>query len=309
MSDLIINWLAFTPIFAVPLALAALGLIINERAGVLNLGAEGIMLCGALAGVAVFMELGSNLLIAMIGAMLAGAVISALFAFMVVVLRANQVVTGITLVFFCSGLTGLIGTSWTDKAVRGFTGMDLGWLSTLPGVGKIVFSQDPMVYLTVLIAIAVWYALYRTNLGLRLRSVGENPQAADAAGLNIEAYRFFAVVAGGMLIGLAGGYLSLAAAKIWVVDMTYGRGWIAIALVIFARWMPGRAILGALIFGGIEALIPRILATGAAVPQYFLQMTPYVATLIVLIYAAASSRVRSEAPAGLGEPYVREDRH
>ena len=308
MLNFIVDWIAFTPIFAVPLVLATLGLIINERAGVLNLGAEGLMLCGALASVAAYLGLGGNPWVGMLAAFLAGFVVAILFAFVVVILRADQVVTGITIVFFGTGLTSLIGVPWMNKAVEGFTQVDLGFLSDLPVVGKIVFSQDPMVYLTLPIIYLVWRFLFRSMIGLRLRSVGENPQAADAAGLDVELYRFGAVVIGGGLVGASGGYLALSAAKIWFDDMVQGRGWIAIVLVIFARWMPGRALFGAVLFGGIEALIPRIFAAGLPVPQYFVLMTPFLATLFVLVYAAVYSKASTSAPGALGLPYVREDR-
>ena len=308
MLNFIVDWIAFTPIFATPLVLATLGLIINERAGVLNLGAEGLMLCGALASVAAYVSLGGNPWVGMLAAVLAGFVVSILFAFVVVILRADQVVTGITMVFFGTGLTSLLGARWMNKAIEGFTQVDLGFLSDLPVVGKIVFSQDPMVYLTLPIIYLVWRFLFRSMIGLRLRSVGENPQAADAAGLSVELYRFGAVVIGGALVGASGGYLALSAAKIWFDDMVQGRGWIAIVLVIFARWMPGRALFGAVLFGGIEALIPRIFAAGWPVPQYFLLMTPFLATLFVLVYAAVYSKSSTSAPGALGLPFVREDR-
>ncbi len=308
MLGFIVDWIAFTPIFAVPLVLATLGLIINERAGVLNLGAEGFMLCGALASVAAYLGLGGSPWIGMLAAILAGFVVAILFAFVVVVLRADQVVTGITIVFFGTGLTSLVGVPWMNKAVGGLNQLDLGFLSDLPIVGKIVFSQDPVVYLTLPVIYLVWRFLFRSMTGLRLRSVGENPQAADASGLDVEFYRFSAVVVGGALVGASGGYLALSSAKIWFDDMVQGRGWIAIVLVIFARWMPGRALFGAVLFGGIEALIPRIFAAGLPVPQYFLLMTPFLATLFVLVYAAVYTKTSTSAPGALGLPYVREDR-
>ncbi len=306
--DFIVNWIAFTPVFAVPLALASLGLIINERAGVMNLGAEGIMMCGAFASVVAYLEVGGSNGAGVLAAIGAGMLVSALFAFMVVTLRVNQVVTGIAVVFFGSGLTGLIGGPWTEKAVGGFSKLNLGPLSDIPVLGKILFQQDLMVYLSIPIIFLVWRFLYRSVPGMHLRSVGENPQAADAAGINIDRYRFLAVIAGGALVGLAGGYLGLASAKFWIEDMTQGRGWIAVALVIFARWQPGRAVAGAFLFGGIEALIPRIQAIGLPVPQYLLLMMPYLATLAVLAYVGIVSRTGSGAPGALGLPYVREDR-
>ena len=277
----------------------------------LNLGAEGIMLCGALASVAGYVESGGSLWAGTLSAMAAGALVSALFAVLVVFLLANQVVMGITFVFFGAGLTGLVGTRWTDRAISGFNDVDMGFLSDLPFVGPVLFRQDVMVYVAVPLIAGIWFFLNRTVTGLNLRAAGENPQAADAAGHNVALYRFFAVVSGGVLLGLAGGYLALATAKIWIDDMIHGRGWIAVALVIFARWQPTRAVLGALLFGGIEALIPRIMAAGIPVPQYFLLATPYLATLVVLIFAATighGGRRQSAAPLALGEPYAREDR-
>jgi simple sugar transport system permease protein len=308
--DFIVNWLASTPVFAVPLAIAAMGLIVNERAGVLNLGAEGQLLCGALASVWAYFAAGGDPWIGMLAAIGAGILVSALFGFMVVVLRTNQVVSGIALVFFASGLTSLLGTrgDLRNKAVGGFEKLDFGFLSDLPVAGKILFGQDAIVYLTIPLLIVVNRLLYRSVLGMKLRAVGENPQAADAAGVSVDLYRFGAVLAGGALVGIAGGDLGLAASKIWIEDMTSGRGWIAIALVIFARWMPWRALFGALLFGGIEAVIPRISASGIQVPQYFMLMTPYLATLVVLVYVGLVRRRGSDAPGALGLAYVREDR-
>jgi simple sugar transport system permease protein len=306
--DFVTFWLASTPLFAVPLIAAALGLILNERAGVLNLGCEGIMLCSALAATAAYLESGNSVAFGLVAAIIAGAVVSLGFGIFVVVLRTNQVVTGITVVFLGSGLTGLIGVPWTNIALGGLQPIHIPVLTEIPIVGRFLFGQDPVVYVTLVLVALVWYALYRTRAGLELRAVGENPQAADADGVNVEGYRLAAVVAGGTLVGLAGGYLALASARIFVFDMTQGRGWIAVALVIFARWMPWRALLGGLLFGGIEAVIPRIKAEGFPIPQYFLEMAPYAVTLFVLIYAALRLRTGQDAPKALGMPYVRQDR-
>src|SRR4029077_17711488 len=306
----IVNWLAGTPSFAAPYALAALGLIIGERAGVLSLGAEGFMLVGALAGVAADLELGGYPAVSLAVAMLAAAGVSLLFALLVVVLRVNQVIAGLAIVFFFQGLTSLVGTlaGWTNRAIGGLHEVAIWPLSDIPIVGRILFTQNLVVYLTIPIFFAVNNILSRSMLGLRLRSVGENPEAADAVGVSVPAYRFGAVVAGSALIGLAGGYLSVVDVKIWIPDMTGGRGWIAIALVIFARWQPWRALFGALLFGCIEALIPRIAAAGIQLPQYFLLMTPYLATIAVMVWAAVTKFGRSNEPAALGQPHVREER-
>ncbi len=306
--DLLTNWLAFTPVFAMPLVAAALGLIINERAGILNLGAEGIMLCGALVGVVGYIELGNSVALGFISGILAGLILGFIFGFLVVVMRTNQVVTGITFVILGSGLTGLMGIPWVNKAIAGISPIHITILTDIPIIGRFIFGQDLVVYATILLTITTWYFLYRTRMGLELRAVGENPQAADADGINVEAYRLFAATIGGAFIGLAGAYLALAMAKIFVLDMTQGRGWIAIALVIFARWMPWRVILGGVLFGSIEALIPRLKAIGFPIPQYYLEMTPYLATLAVLIYAAIRVRSGQEAPKALGTGYVRQDR-
>jgi ABC-type uncharacterized transport system permease subunit len=306
--DLLTNWLAFTPVFAMPLVAAALGLIINERAGLLNLGAEGIMLCGAQVAVIAYIEFGDNLALGFISGILAGSLLGFVFGFLVVVLRTNQVVIGITFVILGSGLTGLLGIPWVNIAITGINPIHIPFLTDIPLIGRFLFGQDLVVYATLILAALTWRFLFRTRMGLELRAVGENPQAADADGINVEAYRLLAATLGGAFIGLAGAYLSLAMAKIFVLDMAQGRGWIAIALVIFARWRPWRAVMGGVLFGSIEALIPRLKATGVPIPQYYLEMTPYVVTLIVLIYAAVRAQGGQDAPKALGTPYVRQDR-
>lgn len=310
MNDIILSWLINVPPLAVPYALASLGLIISERAGVLSLGAEGLMLVGALAGVATYLSFGGHPLLALLIAMLAAAVVSSLFAFLVVLLRVNQVIAGLALVFFCQGMTNLIGTvaDWANHTISGLRTLPLYPLSELPVIGRILFTQDLVVYLTIPIFLAATYFLNRTNAGLRLRAIGENPEAADAAGLNVYFYRFAAVIGGAALVGLAGAYLSLGSAKIWIAGMTSGRGWIAVALVIFARWHPWRALMGALLFGAIEALVPQIAAAAIRVPQYFMLMTPYIATLAVMVWQGRRGRIGSDEPAALGQPYVREQR-
>jgi len=310
MQSVLLSWFGNLPPLAVPYALASLGLIISERSGVLSLGAEGLMLVGALSGVAAYLSFGGYPLAALGFAMVTAAIVSLLFGVLVVLLRVNQVIAGLALVFFCQGLTNLVGTiaDWSNHTVAGLQGWALYQLSELPIVGRLLFTQDIVVYLTIPIFLGVAYFINRTNAGLRLRSVGESPEAADAAGLNIYLYRFAAVAAGSALVGLAGGYLSLGVAKIWMAGMTGGRGWIAVALVIFARWHPWRALFGALLFGGIEALIPQISAAGIRVPQYFMLMTPYLATLAVMLWQGIRGQIGSDEPAALGQPYVREER-
>ena len=266
--SIVLNWLASTPDFAVPYALAALGLIISERAGVLSLGAEGLMLVGALAGIGAQIAIGQPA-VSLVLAMLAAGMVSVLFAVMVIWLRVNQVIAGLALVFFCQGLTALVGSmaEWTNHATEGIGAMGLWPLSMLPGVGRL-FEQNAMVWLTLPIFCAVAWFFARTSTGLRLRAVGENPQAADAAGIRVAAWRFAAVLAGSALVGLA----------------------------------------GAVLFGCIEALIPQLAAAGVQLPQYFVMMTPYAVTLGVMVWVALSRRGADEEPGALGQPYVREER-
>lgn len=307
-GGVVLNWLASTPDFAVPYALAALGLIICERAGVLSLGAEGLMLVGALAGIGAQIAIGQPA-VSLVLAMLAASVVSMLFAVMVIWLRVNQVIAGLALVFFCQGLTSLVGSmaEWTNHATEGIGGMALWPLSMLPGVGRL-FEQNAMVWLTLPVFAAVAWFFARTSTGLRLRAVGENPQAADAAGIRVTAWRFAAVLAGSALVGLAGAYISVVSTKLWIAGMTGGRGWIAVGLVIFARWSPWKALVGALLFGCIEALIPQLAAAGVRLPQYFVMMTPYAVTLGVMVWVALARRGADEEPGALGQPYVREER-
>lgn len=308
--DFLVNWLANVPSFAVPYALATLGLIICEKSGVLNLGAEGYLLVGALAGAGAMLSMGGAPLLALLAAALAGGLLSLLFAFLAITLRINQVICGLLIVFFATGLTSLLAAryGWTNRAFVGLGDLPLWPLSQIPVLGRIFFRQDIVVYLSVPIFMLAVYMLRATNAGLRLRAVGENPQAADAAGISVGRHRLAAVIIGGMLVGLAGGYLTVVVSKIWVDNMAGGRGWIAIALVIFARWQPWRAFAGALVFGCIEALIPRMAAVGLQVPQYFVLMLPYVATIVVMVWTSAARGGKVGQPEALGLPFVREER-
>lgn len=310
MSDFIVNWLASIPGFALPYALAALGLIITEKAGVLSLGAEGFLLVGAMSGVGVLLGIGDHPFLALAVASLAAALLSLVHALLVVTLRVNQVIGGLALVFLAQGMTGVIATrqGWTNRPVGGLQTWPLGPLAEIPVLGPILFDHDLVVYLTLPAFWLVTTLLSRTMLGLRLRAVGDGPDAADAAGVGVGLTRYGAIAAGAALVGLAGGYLSVGVAKIWVEGIGGGRGWIAIALVIFARWQPWRALGGAVLFGGIEALIPRIAAIGIAVPQYFALMTPYLATLGVMIWICLRQDGGSLEPRALGIAHLREER-
>ena len=296
------------PGYAAPLLLACLGLIINERAGVLNLGAEGIMACGAMTGAIVSLEWQTPVT-GWLCAIAAGAAMAALFGLATVYLRTNQVVTGLIVVALGAGLTGLIGRTYISDPLAGFDPLDWGGLAAIPVLGPILFAQNALTYVALAATVAVWFVLFRSVAGLRLRAVGEDPATADAAGVHVLLVRFAAVVVGGCFLGAAGGYLSLASSQIWVEGMVAGRGWIAIGLVIFARWRPGLAVMGAVLFGAIEALVPRVQATGADVPIYLMMMLPYLATLGVLVVANMRRNRLTDEPANLGRPYARQDRH
>jgi simple sugar transport system permease protein len=310
MISFLTNWLADAPGTAVPYALGALGLIICERSGVLNLTAEGLMLVGALAGIGAYLMLGGQPGLALVIAMAAASVTSLLFAALVVVLRVNQVIAGLSMVFFCQGLTGLLGTllHWQNKRIAGLGPLNVWPFSEIPVIGKIFFMQNAVVYVTVLIFIVVNWWLFSTMMGLRIRSVGESPAAADAAGISVSLNRVLAIVIGSSLLGLAGAYISVVSVKLWVTGMTGGRGWIAVALVVFARWKPWPALGGALLFGCIEAIIPHIAAAGIRFPQYLMLMTPYLATIAVMIWVGATQNMGTSEPGALGQPHVREER-
>ena len=301
-------WLAAMPTFMTPLLLASLGLILCERAGVLNLGAEGIMAMGAMTGAVAALSgyaPGGALLL---GAG-AGLAISVPFVLAVVVLRAAHIPAGLALVALGLGASAAIGRDFTHKPFAGLP--PVPWPDALEGVplvGRMLFAQDVAVYAALGLAVALWAFLFRSGLGLQLRAVGEDPATADAAGIDVQVHQMAAVAAGCLLIGLAGAYLSVGGSQIWTEGMVAGRGWIAIALVVFARWSPLRAIAGAALFGAAEAAIPRLQTLGLDVPVYILSMTPYLLTVAVLVLFARPGRQRTGEPLALGRAYIRQDR-
>lgn len=305
--DFLVTWLASTPTFAIPIMIACIGLIICERAGVLNLGAEGLMAVGAMAGVMATL-LSGNSWVGILAGIGAGLALSLVFGMAVVVLRADQILAGLAAVALGAGLSGLIGRDYVHETVPGIGKLAIPGLTDLPVVGPILFGQDPLVYLALLLALGAWWVLMRTRFGLRLRAVGEDPATADVAGVDVQMMQLGAVLFSGAACGLAGAYLSVVASQVWVENMVVGRGWVAIGLVIFARWNPLRAILGALVFGGADALLPRLLATGEDVPSYLMMMLPYVLTIAVMAIPAFFNKGRGAEPAGLGRPYLRQDR-
>ncbi|MFN7166638.1 MAG: ABC transporter permease [Pannonibacter sp.] len=289
---------------ATPLLLAAIGELVVERSGVLNLGVEGMMIMGAVTGFAVANLTGSGTL-GILGAIGAGMALSALFGFLVLVLVTNQVATGLALTLLGLGLSGLIGEAFIGVPGLKLEKLDLPFLSDLPFVGPVIFGQDPIVYMSVAIVIAVAYALARTRAGLVLRAVGDNHASAHALGLSVLKVRFLAVLFGGGCAGLAGGYMSLAYTPQWVENMTAGRGWIALALVVFASWLPWRVVIGAYLFGAVTVLTFHAQAVGAGVPSQLLSSLPYLATILVLVLISSNRRLTLvNTPACLGKPFV-----
>jgi general nucleoside transport system permease protein len=286
---------------------AAAGEIVAERAGVLNLGLEGIMLVGAVIGFMATNASGS-LGVGVLVALLAGGAMGLLHAVLTVSLRANQVVSGLALTIFGTGLSALVGRNSVGNPARAtFHVLRIPGLADIPGVGRIFFRQNLLVYVGYVLVVLLWVVLYRTRLGLHLRAVGEKASTADAMGVNVTAVRYGAVVVGASLAGLAGAYLSLARTPGWNEGMTAGRGWIAIGLVIFARWNPLGAILGGYLFGLMESLNFQAQAVGITISPFFLGMLPYLFTVVAVIVAAVGRARRLGAPADLGIPYEREE--
>jgi simple sugar transport system permease protein len=288
---------------------ACLGEILTERAGVLNLGVEGMMLMGALGGFAVTYWT-SNVWLGALAAMLVGGLLSLIHALLTVTLRANQVVSGLALTLFGTGLSAFLGQPLVGQpAPTSFAQEPIPLLSDIPVLGPILFDQDMLTYLSFVLVPLLWLWIYRTRPGLYLRAVGESPATTDAMGLSVVGLRYLYVFLGGVLAGLGGATISLASNPGWVENITAGRGWIAIALVIFATWNPARAAAGAYLFGGVEALQFRLQSAGTPISPFFLNMLPYIFTIIVLVLATQETvRRRVGAPAALGLPYYREER-
>jgi len=300
--------LAATIVAGTPILFAAAGELLTERAGILNLGVEGMMLVGAVMGFIVTIITGNHWL-GLSAAMVGGGLMSAIHAFISVTLRGNQVVSGLALTIFGSGLSGFLGKSYQGAQMNyQFTDLNIPLLKDIPFLGPVIFQHDALVYLCIIMAIAMWYLLYRSAWGLTIRSVGENPKAADAVGISVSRVRYFCTIVGGMLAGLGGAYISLAYAPTWQENMTAGRGWIAVALVIFALWNPSRAVLGAYLFGGVEALTFRLQIIGIEISSFFLSMFPYLVTIIVLVMVTVRRRQDAGAPEALGVAYDREER-
>lgn len=292
-----------------PVLYASLGEVISERAGVMNLGLEGIMLVGAYAGFAVTMTTG-NPWLGIAASFAAGCAITLIHAFLCITLMCNQVVSGLAMVLTGYGLSALMGRTAIGQTIQGMKQMNLPLLADIPFIGPIFFQHNAMVYLSYLLVILLCWFIFFTRPGLNLRAVGENPRAADAMGFPVTRIRYFYCILGGGLAGVGGGYLSVVYAQMWIEGMTAGRGWIAVALVIFGLWNPARAALGAYLFGGVEALQLRLQAMGSTISTSLLMTLPYIMTIIVLtaVSVKAGKGRLLGAPAALGVPFRREDR-
>jgi len=299
----IVTLIAMLMAASTPVLLAATGELVTEKSGVLNLGVEGMMIVGAVAGFATAVATGSPVL-GFLGAALAGAAMASLFAFLTQVLLSNQTATGLALTLFGLGLSALAGKGFEGVRPPPSGKVPFGPLSDLPGIGPILFGHDWVVYLSLLLVVATWAFLKYSRAGLVLRAVGENHDAAHALGYRVVAVRALALAFGGALAGLGGAYLSLVRVPQWTEGMTAGAGWIALAIVVFASWKPERVLIGAYLFGGITALQLQLQAAGYAIPVHILSMAPYVITILVLVILSATHRHGAPAaPAALGRSF------
>jgi len=308
----VISFLAAAIVAGTPLLFATLGEILIEKSGNLNLGVEGMMLMGAVIGFLFGLKTG-NVLAALLGAMIAGAAGGLIFAFLTITLRTNQVVTGLALATFGSGFSSLVGKTLVGQtapmAIKTFfKPYSIPLLSKIPFFGPVFFKQDPFVYFGYILAILIGIYLYNTSKGLNLRAIGENPGCADAASINISVYKYIHILSGGALCGLGGAYLSLVYIPSWQENVVAGRGWIAIALVIFAAWNPYKAIFGAFLFGGLDIIGFRLQGSQINVSQYLVDMLPYIVTIVVLVVVSMRKSKNNAPPKNLGVPYFREER-
>ena len=303
MIDILIPAILTIITAATPLLFAALGELVTEKSGVLNLGVEGMMIMGAILGFVIVHYTGSPTL-AILASMITGALLAAVFAILVLFFHASQVPTGLALTIFGLGLSALIGQSMIGVAYDGIPKLSIPYLSDIPFIGNILFHQDFLVYLSVAMVGVIWWFLNKTRAGLILRAVGDSHHAAHAMGYSVIKIRFLATLFGGAMAGVGGAYLSLSYSPLWVEGMTAGRGWIALALVVFASWRVGRVLLGAYLFGGITILQLHAQALGIGIPSQIMSMLPYLATIFVLVLISRDkAKIKLNAPASLGRAF------
>jgi len=285
------------------LAIAGIGLLINERAGIINLGAEGMMLVAAIAGFATAVHTGNDWLAFAAGAA-AGALMAAAFGALVIWLNTNQVASGLALSLFGAGFSAFVGINYVQGKLGERPQFSIPGLADIPFIGPALFRQHPMVYLAMLLVAGVAWFLYRSRAGLVLRAVGESPESAHALGYPVRRIRMAAVMTGGALCGVAGAYISVVYTPLWVEGMVAGKGWIALALTTFATWRPARILLGAYLFGGVTMLQFHLQGQGVDIPSQFLSMLPYVATIVVLVLISRNAAwIKANMPASLGQPF------
>lgn len=286
-----------------PLVFAALGELITEKSGVLNLGVEGMMLVGAVAGFAGVVVTGS-MVVGLIAAMLAGMLLSLIFGILTLTLQSNQVATGLALTIFGIGLSAFVGLSYIGTPIKGLQPIAIPGLTSIPVIGPLLFGHDLLVYGSLIMVGLVTWFLYKTRAGLILRAVGESHESAHGLGYSVIKIRYLAVMFGGAMSGLGGAYLSLAYTPQWAENMTAGRGWIALALVVFATWRPVRVLFGAWLFGGITIMGLHLQATGLDFSSHLIATLPYLATILVLVLISRdATKIRLNAPASLGKPF------
>ena len=285
------------------LAFAALGLLINEKAGIVNLGAEGMMLCAAIAGFAAVVHSG-NIWLGFAAGMAAGAFLAAIFGVLVIWLNTNQYATGLALSLFGAGFSAFAGIKYVQEKLPERPHYAIPGLADLPFVGPALFRQHPMVYVAIALTAALAWFLYRSRAGLVLRAIGESPESAHALGYPVRRIRLLAVMVGGALCGVSGAYISVVYTPLWVEGMVAGKGWIALALTTFATWRPARVLLGAYLFGGVTMLQFHLQGEGVQVPSQFLTMMPYLATIVVLVLISRNATfIRVNMPASIGKPF------
>jgi general nucleoside transport system permease protein len=301
--DLAVQLVMLTLAAGTPLVYAALGELVTEKSGVLNLGVEGMMLVGAVVAFIVASATKSPWLGVAAG-IAAGAALSLLFAVVTLTLQANQVASGLALSLFGVGLSAFIGLDYVSVVIEPIRPVSLGGLTDLPIVGKLLFGLNPLVYLSLVLFVAIQWFLFRTRAGLVVRACGESPQSAHAIGYPVVRIRYLAVLFGGACAGMGGAYLSIVYNPSWTEGMTAGRGWIALALVVFATWKPWRVLAGAYLFGGVTLAQFQAQAQGVEIPSQYLSMLPYVATIVVLaIISRDAAVIKLNAPASLGKPF------
>lgn len=305
-------FLASCVVAGIPLLFATVGELLTEKSGSLNLGVEGMMLMGAIMGFLTAYNT-SNPYLTILVAALAGAGCALIYAFLTVTLKANQTVTGLTLTIFGTGLSKFLGQSYLGSPVpaevtKFFAKTSIPVLGDIPFIGDVFFRHDKFTYIAYIVCIIAAIYMYKTRMGLNLKAVGENTSAADASGININLYKYAHILVGGALCAMGGAYLAIVRIPIWQEDVVNGRGWIAVALVIFVAWNPIKAFFGAILFGGLSIMGMKLQVLGLDFSQYLFDMIPYVATIIIVIFSTHKKRKESQPPQDLGNNYFREER-